>query len=145
MNRISAKVVASTIESGSVYVFVDNKFVNPTPHYFVVLNPNPLDSIVIVFVYATSKVEKRKNRAKRLSFPVDTIVEVTPKECSFLDHISVFDCNDPRIQSSEALFEKIQNGFFHHIGRVTNEVLEKLRNGVEKSTVVSAEIKKLIR
>jgi hypothetical protein len=84
-------VIKSTIKAGSVYYFPDDSLHSPDPHYFIVVNINPLDDTVIILVCASSRIEKVKLR--RNLCPPMTLVEVTPDEYNDFSVLSIIDCN----------------------------------------------------
>ena len=82
--------IKSTIQPGSVYYFVEDTFDVNYPHFFVVINNNPLDDTIIFLVCSSSKIEKVKARRKNLP---QTIVEISAAEYCGFSKDSIIDCN----------------------------------------------------
>jgi hypothetical protein len=136
--------ISATLKSGSVYYFFGDGFKSDEPHYYVVLNKTPFESITLVVVNATSKVSRWESYAKRRNLPPETIVKVTTQQCPFLHKESVFNCNLAESYTPQRLLELCDSGTFKHKGEVTIDVLNKLIEGVLASPLVKKELKKLI-
>ena len=54
----------SPCAKGSVYYFAERHLTSPEPHYFIVVNSDPLAQQVLLLSVVTSKVEKVKLRRK---------------------------------------------------------------------------------
>lgn len=144
MGDIASQVLASTIECGSVYLFKNDNFVGDKAHNFVVLNCNPLESVTLLFACATSQVEKRRKRQQKLKLPESTLVEVKAGQISFLPRDTIFDCNEPVKYSVEAIIKQLQSGLFVYRGKLPDELIILLQNGVVESTQVDEETKDLL-
>ena len=80
-----------SLREGSVYYFTDRSLTSPEPHYFIVVNADPLRQEVLLLGVCTSKVAEVKTRRK--DFP-ETIVEISPQTFDVLKKVSIVDCND---------------------------------------------------
>ena len=85
--------IKSAIKPGSVYYFPDATFSSTEPHYFVVLNHNPLTDTFLVLVCASSQIEKVKRRRQH-TCPANTLVELSSAEYSGFTNPCIIDCND---------------------------------------------------
>jgi hypothetical protein len=128
------------LEAGAVFYFKEEGWNTPKPHYFVVLNKNPnlVENIILVpattlDIWSATSVEK---------FPEATIVALGPKDCSFLTVESLFNCNFPLSKLKKVLESKYVGGKLALSGKVTPEILDKLRNGVLSSKIVPVNIQK---
>ena len=83
--------IKATIKSGSVYYFTEESFPSTEPHYFIVLNIDPLKDRVVFLVCASSKIEKVKRR--RLHCPSETLVIISPVQYAVFKYETVIDCN----------------------------------------------------
>lgn len=80
-----------SLREGTVYYFPHHSFSSPEPHYFIVVNSDPLAQKVLLLAVVTLKIEKVKLR--RRASP-DTLVELAPKDFDLLTKPSIVDCND---------------------------------------------------
>lgn len=131
------------ISEGCVYYFVPDKFSSREPHYFVVLNHQPVFDRYLILVCATTVKMQTVKRAASLQD--DTFIAVLPSHCPFLKHLSVFNCNSVVRQSVENLNQKFSDGKLKAKGKVTQKILDSLRKGVLKSKVVENEIKAMLK
>lgn len=133
-----------TLQQGSVYYFQHRDLTSSLPHYFVVINPDPLSDELLVLGVFSSQVEATKQRRRNL--PQETLVEISPSEFSELSKNSIVDCNSPRTILLEQLVEKIsckdaKDSFL----RLPGELSEKILKGMLASPLVEGRIKKLLR
>ena len=84
--------IRSTITLGSVYYFPEDSFKSSEPHYFIVLNIDPIDDIVLYLVCTQSDIENVRNVIRK-DCPYETLVEITPSEYPKLKWKSIIDCN----------------------------------------------------
>lgn len=123
-----------TIKQGVVYYFVHPTMDSTEPHYFVVLNKDPLSDEVILLTCATSQVDKVVSRRKNVSS--DTLVILDKKDCDFLSKETIFDCNSLKSCSVDLLVGKLSAGKLKIVGNVTEDVLEKLLDAVLASPLI---------
>lgn len=136
--------IKSTIKPGSVFYFQEESFRSVKPHYFVVLNSSPLVADALLLVCAVTIDIKTIERCERLEYEPATLVSATPEDCPFLKHPSLFDCNSAIARPLSVLIAKLKAGKLKRFGAVSPELLEKLREGVLASRVVSRKDKRLI-
>ena len=67
--------VKSTIKPGTVYYFTEESFKSEEPHYFIVINHDPVNDEVVLMVCASSKVEKVIRRRKKIQETIIIIEE----------------------------------------------------------------------
>ena len=77
-----------SLREGSIYYFADRSLTSPEPHYFIVVNSDPLAQRVLLLSVVTSQVANVKLR--RQACP-ETLVELTPAELSILKKPSIVD------------------------------------------------------
>ena len=80
-----------TLREGSVYYFRERSLRSAEPHYFIVVNSNPLTQEVLVMGIVTSKIAEVKQRRRLIP---ETIVEISPQVFDILKKLSIVDCND---------------------------------------------------
>ena len=134
--------IAATIRQGSVYLIEQTHFkLSKNPHFFVILNEDPLSTTELVVVNATSNIDGRKRFVAKRNLPTETLVVVDENDCGFLSHESVFDCNTPSVFSPDELLERCENGVFVYKDEVSEEILTFLIEGVKASPMVPGRIK----
>lgn len=140
MIRIPPDVqIRASIKPGSVYYFPDAKLKSSEPHYFVVINREPLTDTVLLLVCASSQVE-RVNR-RREGCPPETLVQVSPGEYSGFTRMSVIDCNQVFERTMNELVEKLANGTLRLEVEMSGALVERLRDGVVKSNLIEKRVK----
>ena len=144
--NISARVrILASIQKGSVYYFEEEKLSSTEPHYFIVLNKNPRTEEVLILVCASSKVAKRQQIAHDLKFTEGTLVLVAHSDFMLFTKDTVIDCNSVFEKTAQSLIDKLEQG---KLGVCTelmpSEIVQKLTDGVIKSTQIAENIKKTL-
>lgn len=144
--EISARVrILGAIQPGSVFYFEEETISSPEPHFFVVLNKNPRTEEVLILVCASSQVDKRKQAIKRLGFPPETLVFVSPTEYVLFKKDTVIDCNRAYEKAPQSLIEKLEQGKLKVCTEVMDgAIVEKLLTGVLASTQVVERVKQML-
>jgi hypothetical protein len=131
-----------SLREGSVYYFADRSLTSPEPHYFIVVNSDPLRQELLLLGVCTSKVAEVK--ARRKDFP-ETLVEISPRSFDVLKKISVVDCNDlKQVQLAEfnARFVRKEIDYFDR--DLPASLRNALRKAIHASRIVPDEIKALV-
>lgn len=137
--------ILATIKTGSIYYFEEEELTSEEPHYFVVLNKNPREEEFLVLVVASSQIEKRKQVAQRLGFPMETQVIISPSECPIFSKETIIDCNKVLERTSQTLIEKLEkNKLRVCLDVIPDDILKKLVRGVLMSSQISKNIKKML-
>ena len=139
------KKIKSRIREGSVFYFSDDKFIKDIPHYYVVLNKNPLKDIVLILIFATTFDTNRFMQIENSPYPKDTYITLTPKECSVLKKISLFDCNFVFETNIVEIISKFSSDQLKISGEINVTILDNIRLGVFKSPAVAEKVKKLLK
>lgn len=135
---------AVLIKQGSVFYFVEESFHSKKPHYFVVLNREPLKDEGVALVCAVTLDIGAIERCERRGLEKVTLIDVTPEDCKFLKHVSLFDCNEIITKPVATLLSKLSTKKLLHCGTISQPILEKLRFGVHASRLVSGKVKKML-
>lgn len=100
--------IRSTIQPGSVYYFPDS-CLSPSeaPHFFIVINLNPLTDNVLLLLCSHSNVEQIK---RMRSLHPGTTVEIGPKNYRDFPRPSIIDCNTVFLKTIKELTAKHDNG-----------------------------------
>jgi hypothetical protein len=80
-----------SLREGTVYYFAHHTLTSPEPHYFIVVNSDPLTQKVLLLAVVTSQIDKVKLLRKAC---VETLVEMSPDTFDVLTKPSIVDCND---------------------------------------------------
>ena len=134
--------IRATITTGSVYYFTTEKFISKDPHYFIVLNRNPVTDTIVVLVC----IQSDKDNVKRIrdGCPKETLVEITPAQYSELKWDSIIDCNYILEISIDQMVAKLSEGTLKLKKELTADIVECLKKGVLGSDVVADDIKALL-
>ena len=143
---ISARIqILAGIRTGAVYYFIEDSFPSSEPHYFVVLNKNPRTDELLILVCASSQVDKRIEIAKKLGFPTETLVIISPSEFSLFKKQTVIDCNRALEKTSRSLIEKLEQGKLKICTELMPvSIVEKLILGVLASSQVSEKVQRIL-
>ena len=131
-----------TLREGSVYYFAERHLTSPEPHYFIVVNSDPLAQQVLVLSVVTSKVDDVKLRRKACP---ETLVELAPDIFDVLKKPSVVDCNDlkqvPLAEFNARFVRKEIRCFDKDLPAALRKALRK---AIHASTILPAEVKALV-
>jgi hypothetical protein len=131
-----------TLREGSVYYFVERSLTSPEPHYFIVVNFEPLIQQVVLLSVVTSKVAEVK---RRRSASLETIVEISPDAFDVLKKASVVDCNYLKTIPLAEFNDRFVRGEIRCFDKDLPPVLRKtLRRAIHASDIVADELKALV-
>ncbi len=145
--EISADIqILATIKTGSVYYFEEESLSSQEPHFFVILNKNPRTDEFLILVCASSQVEKRKNIGKKLGFPSETLVIISPGEYKLFKKETVIDCNRAFEKTAQFLIEKLKNKKLRVCTeRMPNTIVNKLIGGVLMSSQIAEKVQEMLK
>lgn len=132
-----------SLRPGTVYYMADRSLTSIEPHYFVVVNANPLGDQVLLLTVASSRIDTVRRR--RATEPPSTVVEIP--ETAYVDFTkdSVIDCNQVFTKTLQDLCGQWRRKEIVPKQDVPPGVLEALQQGVLDSRLVSESDKRLIR
>lgn len=132
-----------TLREGSIYYFEERTLTSEQPHYFLVINSEPLSQHVLVLGVVTSKVEETKKR--RHDCP-ECLVELGPAELpGVLKKASIVDCNSPKRVPLAEFNARFVRKEIRCFGKDLPSALRKsLRAAIHASKIVPAEVKALV-
>lgn len=139
--KIDLKLSLS-LREGTVYYFAHHSLTSAEPHYFIVVNSDPLSQKVLLLSVVTSQVDKVKLRRKAC---LDSVVEMTPENFNILTKPSIVDCN----HVTEILLPVFNASFaakkIKYFDKDLPATLRKaLRKAIHASVVLTAEQKALV-
>ncbi len=114
------------------------------PHYFVVLNQNPLGSKILLLLVASSQVEKSQKRISRKNLPLESLVVIEEAEYDDFSKDSCIDCNKLFNKSLEELCEQWRKKEVLAHKDLPRDLVERLIEGVKASPLISEDDKVLI-
>jgi len=135
--------IKATIKVGSVYYFPEVSFHSPEPHYFIVINTDPIEDKVIFLVCASSQIDKSRERRKIC--PTGTLVEIAPDQYTDFRVDSIIDCNYVLETSIGQLVEKLSRNELQIKVEMDSTIVKRLREGVLSSPLIERRIKKLLQ
>lgn len=135
--------IKSSIKPGSVYYFSDEKLTSKNPHFFVVINRDPLSDAVLLLLCASSKIEKK--RMWYSACPSETLVEVSPTQYRDFTVPTIINCNVVFDFTISQLIAKRASGLLYFKTEMDISIIEELRKGVLASPTVEHKFKALLR
>jgi hypothetical protein len=131
-----------TCREGSIYYFEERHITSPEPHYFTVVNSDPLAQRVLVLSVVTSQVENVILRRKACP---ETLVELAPDIFDVLKKPSIVDCNDLKQIPSAEFNARFVGKEIHCFDKDLSAALRKvLRRPIYASNILPAEVKALV-
>jgi hypothetical protein len=131
-----------SLREGSVYYFTERTLTSAEPHYFIVVNSDPLTKQVLLLSVVTSKVEEVKRRRVDC---LDTVVELSPRDFDLLKRPSIVDCNSlktiPLAEFNERFVRKEIGCFDRDLPLALRQAL---RRAIHASKIVTDELKALV-
>jgi hypothetical protein len=140
--ELPPEIIKSIIKPGSVFYFPDEALTSAEPHYFIVLNQNPLTDSVLILVVSSSQIIKVKHRRKNLP---GTCLEIEPRQYGGFTKPSIVDCNTIFKRSLTELIDKLKINRLRLKPEMDMLIIERLRGAVLKSSLIAEEIKKMLR
>jgi len=134
--------IKSTVRVGSVYYFPEESFSSSEPHYFIVVNLNPIDDSVVILVWASSRISTIRQRRK--NYPPTTLVEITPAQYPVFKCNSIIDCNKFMERTIDELVERLSSGKLDLKTEMPQSLTSQLRQGVLDSPRIPGRIKKML-
>ncbi|MBE0481518.1 MAG: hypothetical protein IBX68_11140 [Dehalococcoidia bacterium] len=135
--------IRSTIRPGSVFYFVEETLHSTKPHFFIVVNPEPLTDRVVILACSSSQI--RKVQKRRRTCPPASLVSITPAEYPDFSVDSIIDCNFVLEKTIEQLVEKLSQRKLRMKTQMAAPLVERLRAGILQSPVIERRIKKVLR
>jgi len=137
------RLLQITLRGGSVYYFQERSLTSPQPHYFVVLNLDPLGDEFLILLIASSKVDEVKRRNRHL--PSSTLVEIDPTDYSDFSLPTIVDCNRWFRVTKQELLQKLQRQEAREKAPMPGVLMKRLRGGILDSPLVEEAVKNKLR
>jgi len=135
--------IRATIRPGSVYYFHSESLSSTYPHYFIVVNIDPISEQTIILVWASSQIATVKQR--RRNCPQETLVQIMPNQYPDFPFPSIVDCNHYREETLEKLIERLASKQLQLKAEMDMLIVEQLRQGLLASELIPGRIKMQLR
>jgi len=112
------------------------------PHYFIVVNADPLGEEVLLLTVASSQIDAVKRRCARE--PGSTVVEINEVDYADFTKDSVIDCNRVFTKSLADLCAQWQRKEIVPKQDIPKPILDRLKQGILDSRLVSEADKRRI-
>ena len=129
------------LRAGSVFYFQTRELSSPEPHFFVVMNRDPLGTRLLLLTIVTSKLDKVRLRNRERP---ETVVEITPAEYDEFRVVSAIDCNVVLEKPLSDLADLVKRKQVRYHKDMPGPLFEKIRASVLASPVLAEELKQLL-
>jgi hypothetical protein len=131
-----------TLREGSIYYFTERSLTSAEPHYFVVVNSNPIAQELLLLGVVTSKVAEVRQRRRDSA---ESLVEISPRDFEIFRKLSIVDCNDlKQIQLVEFNARFVRNEIRYFDKDLPSSLLDAVRKAIHASPILPGEIKSLV-
>jgi hypothetical protein len=135
------------IEQGSVfnfYIDFNDSRRESKNRFFIIMNRNPADAVILIMITPTTKIEKVKSFIERSKISPKTVVEVKSGEHCIFASDSAFNCNNIFSVKMDDLIKKIEENGSMNYPKMPASIIKRLIVGVKESPEVSPDIKDLL-
>ncbi len=129
------------LRAGSVFYFQSRELSSAEPHFFVVVNRDPIANRLLLLTIVTSKVEKVRFRNRERSH---TVVEISPTEYDEFSVLSAIDCNVVLEKPLSELVGLVKRQEVRYHKNLPLAVFGKIRTAILASPLVEEELKALL-
>jgi hypothetical protein len=130
------------LRSGSVFYFQAREMLSEKPHFFVVVNMDPLSQEVLLLTVFTSQIDKVRQRNRERP---ETVVEFGPMDFAPLDRATAVDGNVLVRRSLGEMADLVRRKEIGFHPDLPAELLSRIRAALLASPVIEDEDKDLIR
>ena len=129
------------LRAGSVFYFRTRELTSAEPHFFIVVNRDPLGSELLLLTIVTSNINdvRVRNRTR-----LETVVEVTPAGYAEFSVQSAIDCNTIFEKPLSELADMVRRKEVRYHDDLPEKILAKVNAAVLASPVVSDELKEML-
>jgi hypothetical protein len=130
------------LRAGSVYYFQSRELTSGEPHFFVVVNREPVTAkLLLLLTIVTSKVDKVRLRNRERP---DTVVEISPKEYNEFKVPSAVDCNVVLEKPLSELAGLVRRKEVRYHKDMPAEIFARIKAAMQASPLVADELKALL-
>lgn len=129
------------LRAGSVFYFQSRQLTSAKPHFFVVVNRDPLRSQLLLLTIVTSNIAdvRTRNRTR-----METVVEILPREYAEFTKHSAIDCNVVLEKPLAELAGMVTRKEVRYHRDLPAEIFIRIRSAILASPVVAEELKEML-
>ena len=129
------------LRAGSVFYFQSRELTSAQPHFFVMVNREPLHSRLLLLTIVTSNIAdvRTRNRSR-----METVVEITPREYAEFTKHSAIDCNVVIQKPLAELAGMVRRKEVRYHRDLPAEIFTKVRAAILASPLVADELKEML-
>jgi len=129
------------LRAGSVFYFRSRELTSQEPHFFIVVNREPVRTELLLLTIVTSNIAdvRTRNRTR-----METVVEITPSEYSEFTRLSAVDCNVVLEKPLAELAGMVRRKEVRYHRDLPPNILENIRAAVLASPLVADELKDML-
>jgi hypothetical protein len=143
MPPISDKNIIDSLIEGAVFYYEDERLVNTDePHYFIVTKI--VDDNYIIMTCSTSQLENCQRFCDYNNISYSTLVPIKPNLENGFRKLSIINCNDYFPESKESILLKNRKAGVKIKGKITENELTQIRQGIKDSPNIEDEVKDLM-
>lgn len=129
------------LRAGSVYYFQSRELTSGEPHFFVVVNREPITNKLLLLTIVSSKVEKVRLRNRERP---GTVVEISPQEYDEFKVLSAVDCNVVLEKPLAELVGLVRRKEVRYHRDMPAEIFSRIKAAIQASPLVVDELKTLL-
>ena len=129
------------LRAGNVYYFRSRELTSERPHFFIVVNRDPIGSQLLLLTIVTSNVTDARIRNRNR---LQTIVEITPAEYREFKVHSVVDCNVVLEKPLSELSGMVRRNEVRYHCDLPAEIFAKIKTAILASPLVPDELKQML-
>lgn len=130
------------LRAGSVFYFQAREMLSEKPHFFVVVNADPLKDQLLLMTVFTSQLDKVRQRNRER---LETVVEFGPADYAPLDRPTAVDGNVILRRSLSEMADLVRRKEVTYHPDLPADLLARLHKAMLGSPVIEDEDKDLIR
>lgn len=129
------------LRSGSVFYFRSRELTSEQPHFFVVVNQEPLRSELLLLTIVTSNIAdvRTRNRTR-----METVVEIAPSEYGEFSRRSAIDCNVVFEKPLSELAGMVRRKEVRYHRDLPPGIFIRIRAAILASPLIADEMKKML-
>ena len=129
------------LRAGSVFYFQSRELTSAEPHFFVVVNSDPIRAELLLLTIVTSNLAdvRTRNRTR-----MQTVVEITPSEYAEFTLHSAIDCNSVFEKPLSELAGMVMRKEVRYHRDLPPKIFAKIRAAVLASPVIPDELKEML-
>ena len=129
------------LRSGSVFYFQTRELTSEKPHFFVVVNRQPLRSQLLLLTIVTSNIAdvRTRNRSR-----METVVEITPREYAEFTKHSAIDCNVVLEKPLAELAAMVKRNEVRYHRDLPAPIFARVRTAILASPLVPDDLKEML-